>query len=342
MTILAGDVGGTKANMALVRFEERGRLKVLYQASYPSRSYPNLEEIAKRFLAAASAEGFEKPVHGCLGVAGPVRKGVVHVTNLPWVVSAESLRTQLGLEEVWLLNDMEANAHGIRTLQADEMCSLNPKADFSQEGNRALIAAGTGLGEAGLFWDGQRHHPFATEGGHSNFTPDDTTGDELLQYLRGELGHVSWEWVLSGMGMKNLYRFFRQRSGTPEPDWLREQIAKGDLGAAVSDAAVNGRDAVCVQVMDCFVHNYGSEAGNFALKMLSVGGFYIGGGIAPKILNKLQCGRFLKAFCNKGRLSSLLESIPIYVILNPTTAVQGAAQYAADRIEAGIEKQIAR
>jgi glucokinase len=254
---------------------------------------------------------------------------VVQVTNLPWVVDASALQAELNFQQVSLLNDLEANAYGINTLLPHELLSLNPQGDPRQVGNRALIAAGTGLGEAGMLWDGVAHRPFASEGGHSSFGPEDSIGDDLLMFLRREHGHVSWERVLSGMGMKNLYRFFRQRSSEAEPEWLRAQLAAGDLGAVVTQAGLAGTDAVCVDALNCFTRNYGSEAGNLALKMLALGGVYIGGGIAPKILPKLQSAVFLDAFHQKGRLSPLLRSTPVYVILNDKTALQGAAWFAA-------------
>jgi glucokinase len=274
--------------------------------------------------------GPESPIrHACFGVAGPVKDRRVQVTNLPWVVDADALQAQLGFTQVSLLNDLEANAYGIATLRSNELVPINPEADPMQVGNRALIAAGTGLGEAGLMWDGVAHRPFSSEGGHASFAPNDSLGDELLTFLRREHGHVSWERVLSGMGMRNLYRFFRQRSGQPEPEWLTEQMRTGDLGAAVSAAGLAGTDPVCVDTVDCFTRNYGAEAGNLALKMLALGGVYIGGGIAPKMMAKMQSALFLESFTHKGRLSPLLRSTPVYVILNDKTALQGAAWFAA-------------
>jgi glucokinase len=173
------------------------------------------------------------------------------------------------------------------------------------------------------------HRPFASEGGHASFAPNDSIGDELLTFLRKEHGHVSWERVLSGMGMKNLYHFFRQRSGLAEPEWLTAQLLQGDLGPVVTHAGLAGKDPVCIEALDCFTRNYGSEAGNLALKMLALGGVYIGGGIAPKMLPKMQSALFLDAFSRKGRMSPLLQSTPVYVILNDKTALQGAAWYAA-------------
>jgi glucokinase len=324
---LAGDIGGTKTNLAIYSYQA-DRFRILKSASFPSRNHFSLAEIIRLFLAGES----QPPRHACFGVAGPVQNGVVQVTNLPWTVDAAALQADLGFSKVSLLNDLEANAYGIYTLEPHELLPLNPLGKRDQVGHRALIAAGTGLGEAGMMWDGITHRPFASEGGHASFAPNDALGDELLFFLRQERGHVSWERVLSGMGMTNLYRFFRQRSGEPEPDWLTVQIRDGDPAAVVTQAGLKGIDPVCVDVVDCFTRNYGAEAGNLALKLLSLGGVYIGGGIAPKILPKLQSPIFLDAFYHKGRLSPLLQSMPVYVILNDKTALQGAAWYAAHAV----------
>jgi glucokinase len=321
---LAGDIGGTKTNLAVYAYED-ARLVVKKIAAYPSKDHATLGEIIRGFLA----DGLFEIRQACFGVAGPVKNGRVQVTNLPWIVDAAALQAELNFQNVSLLNDLEANAYGINTLLPHELLSLNPKADACQVGNRALIAAGTGLGEAGMLWDGVAHRPFASEGGHASFAPNDCLGDELLTFLRKEHGHVSWERVLSGMGMKNLYRFFRQRSGVAEPEWLSAQLLAGDLGAVVTQAALSGKDPVCAEALDCFTRNYGAEAGNLALKMLALGGVYIGGGIAPKILPKMQSSVFLDAFYHKGRLSPLLQATPVYVILNDKTALQGAAWFAA-------------
>jgi glucokinase len=324
---LAGDIGGTKTNLALYGYDG-DRLVATRTGSYPSKDHPALGVIVRKFLGDDLA-GIRQ---ACFGVAGPVKAGVVQVTNLPWIVDAAQLQAELGFQRVSLLNDLEANAYGINTLRPSELVSLNPKADLWQVGNRCLIAAGTGLGEAGMHWDGVTHRPFASEGGHASFAPNDALGDELLIFLRKERGHVSWERVLSGMGMNNLYRFFRQRSGQPEPEWLTEQFKTGDFGAVVSQAGLAGKDPVCVEAIDCFIRNYGSEAGNLALKMLSLGGVYIGGGIAPKLLAKMQSPIFLDAFYHKGRMAPVLQSMPVYVILNDKTALQGAAWFAAHAV----------
>jgi glucokinase len=321
---LAGDIGGTKTNLAVYAYKN-DKLVMQKSASFPSKDHKTLEEIVRLFLG----DGPTNIRNACFGVAGPIKDGRVEVTNLPWVIDAAEIQAGLKLQRVSLLNDLEANAYGIKTLEPNELLPLNPKANPQQIGNRALISAGTGLGEAGLIWDGVTHRPFASEGGHASFAPNSTTGDELLAYLRKEHGHVSWERVLSGMGMRNLYAFFRQRSGQPEPAWLSEEIRNGDLAAITTQVGLAKKDPVCVEALDTFVHIYGSEAGNLALKMLALGGVYIGGGIAPKMLEKMQSELFLQSFFHKGRMTPLLETIPIYVILNEKTALQGAAWYAA-------------
>lgn len=324
---LAGDIGGTKTNLALYAYSN-DKLVMQRSASYPSKDHATLADIVRLFLA----NDVGSVHHACFGVAGPVRGGVVQVTNLPWIVNAAALQAELQFQQVNLLNDLEANAYGINTLEPHELLSLNPEGDARQVGNRALIAAGTGLGEAGMIWDGLTHRPFASEGGHASFAPNDSIGDELLSFLRKEHGHVSWERVLSGMGMKNLYRFFRQRSGLDEPAWLTEQIRNGDLGAVVTQSGLAATDPVCVDALECFTRNYGAETGNLALKMLALGGIYIGGGIAPKMLPKMKSDLFLNAFHHKGRMSPLLHSTPVYVILNDKTALQGAAWFAAHTV----------
>lgn len=321
---LAGDIGGTKTNLAIYAYNG-GKLVVQRTASFPSQSHSSLSDLAREFLGDCTG----KVRHACFGVAGPVKDGVVQVTNLPWVIDAAVIQSDLKLQRVSLLNDLEANAYGIQTLEPHELVSLNPKADPQQVGNRALISAGTGLGEAGLVWDGITHRPFASEGGHASYAPNSSIGDELLVFLRKEYGHVSWERVLSGMGMRNLYHFFRQRSGVPEPEWLTERFKNGDLAAITSEVGLAKKDQVCIDALNAFVRIYGAESGNLALKVLALGGVYIGGGIAPKILEKLQGEIFLDAFFHKGRMRPLLETIPVYVIMNDKTALQGAAWFAA-------------
>jgi glucokinase len=323
---LAGDIGGTKTSLAIYSYDDGRKLVIGKTGSYPSKDHATFSDVVRKFLG----DGLSSIRYACFGVAGPVKSGVVELTNLGWVMDAAALQAELGFRRVSLLNDLEANVYGINTLHPDELLSINPKANLQQGGNCALISAGTGLGEAGIVWDGITHRPFASEGGHASFAPNDAIGDELLRYLRNERGHVSWERVLSGTGMHNLYRFFRQRSGQPEPEWLTQQLKTGDFGAVVGQAGLADTDPVCADTVDCFIRNYGSEAANLALKMLALGGVYIGGGIAPKMLDKIQSPLFLEAFYSKGRMRPMLESMPIHVILNDKTALQGAAWYAAN------------
>jgi glucokinase len=321
--ILAGDIGGTKVNLGL--FEASGqRVKLVAEGSYPSQKHGRLEEIIQEFLTAAGPREINS---ACFGVAGPVRKGRVHPTNLPWNVDATALAEELKAGAVSLLNDLEANAYGLAELSPEDFHVLNRGEPGA--GNAAMIAAGTGLGEAGLFWDGQRHHPFACEGGHASFAPATKLDAELFDWLRARFGHVSWERVLSGPGLFNIYQFLRETNRGDEPAELADAMRKADPSVVISQAATAGTSSRCVQAMDLFVGYYGAEAGNLALKLMSTGGVFIGGGIAPKILGKLETGDFLPAFFTTGRMKPLLAAMPVRVILNPKTALLGAAHYAA-------------
>jgi glucokinase len=323
---LAGDIGGTNSRLAF--FERDGaRLRRVAETTYPSRSHPGLAPILREFLARHPG----KPEAVCFGIAGPVRQGRVVTPNLPWEVDAAQLANELRCGSVVLLNDLQANAYGLLALGPDDFVVLNAGA-ADAAGNVALISAGTGLGEAGLFWDGDRHHPFASEGGHADFAPRSALEIELAQYLQGRFGHVSFERVLSGPGLHNLYEFLRQRSGAADelPD-LMKRLGTNHAPAAISRAALEGHSALCGQALDLFVSLYGAEAGNLALKVLAAGGVFLGGGIAPKILPRLRQPAFLQAFVDKGRMRKLLEAIPVRVILNENTALLGAAHYAADK-----------
>jgi glucokinase len=320
---LAGDIGGTKANLAF--FEVAGgRLRKGEAETYRSRDYPDLAPILRAFL-----DKYPRPAERvCLGIAGPVRQGRVETPNLPWVIDADRLRNELGAGPVTLLNDLEANAHGIGALGPDDFAVLN--AGVSAPGNAALISAGTGLGEAGLYWDGKRYYPFASEGGHADFAPRTPLELELAAYLAGQLRHVSYERILSGPGLHNVYQFLRQRAGAAdELPGLMQKYGVQDPSAALGLAGLAGASDLCGRALDLCASVYGAEAGNLALKLLATGGVFIGGGIAPKILPKLQEPGFMQAFLDKGRMRPLLEAIPVRVILNPETALLGAARYAA-------------
>ncbi|HSB80752.1 MAG TPA: glucokinase [Candidatus Methylomirabilis sp.] len=321
--ILAGDIGGTNTRLAWVA-PGGERLTVVQETTFPSREYASLEAVLERFF---SAQRF--PVErACFGVAGPVRHGRVDTTNLPWVVDSRSLAGQLGLEHVGLINDLVANAHGIAALEAKDFTLLNPGAADAQ-GNVAIISAGTGLGEAGLYWDGTRHRPFATEGGHATFAPRGALEMDLLRHASTQFQHVSVERVLSGPGLLLIYRFLRDTGHGEEPAWLAEELRQRDPSAVIAETAMESKNDLCIQALDLFVSIYGAEAGNLALKVMATGGVFLGGGIAPKILPKLQDPVFLEAFGAKGRMMSLLLAMPVRVILNDKTALLGAARYAA-------------
>jgi glucokinase len=326
--ILAGDIGGTSTRVAL--FEVTGdRLVSRVQTNFPSGKYPGLEAILSEFLVANRS-----PIDvACFGIAGPVRQGRVETPNLTWVVDAQHLAHQLGLKAVALLNDLESTAYGIATLGRMDFAVLNEGAPVEQ-GSRAVIAAGTGLGEAALHWDGALHRPFASEGGHTDFAPRDELEVELLLRLRKRFGHVSYERVVSGPGLLNLYEFLRDSGRGSEPSWLSERLRQEDPSAVIATAALEKSSELCVLALERFVSSYGAEAGNLALKVLATGGVYVGGGIAPKILPKLKEPIFLESFLDKGRYRKLMESIPVRVILNDRTALLGAARYAA--LSAGL------
>jgi glucokinase len=318
--ILAGDVGGTHARLALM--EARGEdLTLLTEKIYTSHDYSKLEDIVTEFLK----QNPTKPKLAGIGVAGPIRNGKCVATNLPWIVDASSLAVACGLNRVELLNDLEANAYGISTLAESDFAILQQGIPNTQ-GNAAVISAGTGLGEAGMYFDGATLRPFAGEGGHASFAPEGEVQGELFVYLMKRFGHVSCERVLSGPGLVNIYEFLRDTGRGSESHAVVERMRSGDPAAAISQAALADECQLCVEALEIFVEIYGAEAGNLALKMLATGGIYVGGGIAPKILKELQRPLFLDAFLNKGRMKPLLEAIPVLVILNENTALRGAAR----------------
>lgn len=319
---LAGDIGGTKTRLAIVNVTGN-TVHILREVSYPSRDFASFELLLADFLS-----GTESLEDAAFGVAGPVLNQVVQTTNLPWRIDAAALVRQFGFTQCTLLNDLEATAYGLPALGEDDLLTLQGGLIHAC-GNVAVIAAGTGLGEAGLYWDGMVHRPFATEGGHASFAPSNELEFALLRHLQLQHQHVSWERVVSGMGLPVLHDFLCQYRKTPAPDWLRDAMRSGDAAAEISAAALAGRDKICVETLDCFVRLYGSEAGNFALKVMSSGGLYLGGGIAPRILKLLQTGVFLDAFLNKGRMRPLLEAMPVRVILNDRAALYGPALHAA-------------
>ncbi len=320
--ILAGDIGGTKTVIGL--FEGTGnRVRGVRDETFSSQSHGTLEDILDRFLAGVSRPSLDA---ACFGVAGPVIQGRSKITNLQWELDERKLAEALQVPRAKLLNDLEAAAYGMLHLDPTDLCQLQP--GLKRDGNIAVIAAGTGLGEAILYWDGTRHHPIASEGGHADFAPQTDLEMELLIYLRREFGHVSYERLLSGPGLFNIYRFLRDSGFAVEPEWLRDRIAQGDPGAMVSQIGLAGEHPLCTRALDLFISVYGAEAGNLVLKALAVGGVYVGGGIAPKILPKLLDGTFIHAFTDKGRFAELLQTIEVKVALNPRAPLIGAANYA--------------
>jgi glucokinase len=322
--ILAGDVGGTKVHLALYEFIN-GKLEYNRDERYPAKNYSGLQEIVKEFLGASKASA------ACFGVPGPVRDGRLRLTNLPWTLDSRELAASLGIQHVFLINDLEANGYGIAELSDGQVYTLS-EGDASQMGNRALIAAGTGLGEGFLIWNGRSHTPYPSEGGHVDFAPRNEDEIDLLRFLKQKYnGRISFERVVSGQGLSNIYEFLREVRGIDEPASLAERITHEDPNAVITEMAMAARSELCEKALDMFVSAYGAETANLALKVLSVGGVYVGGGIAPRIFEKLKDGTFMKAFTDKGRMSQLLINMPVRVILESRAALMGAAAYAEAR-----------
>jgi glucokinase len=323
MLVLVGDIGGTKTGLAVAECVG-DKVRLDHERRYPSRDHASLDAMLRRYSDDTGA--------ACdlaaLAIAGPVKDGRSRTTNLPWEVDAETIQRSLGLSAVRLLNDLEAVAWGVAALGADEVAVIHP-GDPNAVGNACVVAAGTGLGEAGMFWDGERHHPFATEGGHTDFAPTDEREFALCQYLQRSHGHVSWERVASGTGIGNLHAFLLEWRGGDFPDWLREEMTTGDPSAAIARAGAEAKCPICAEAMELFARLYGREAGNMALKHLALGGVYLGGGVAPKNLELLRAGGFLAGFLDKGRMSELVERMPVRVILDQRTPLFGAARFVA-------------
>jgi glucokinase len=320
--ILAGEIGGTRARLAAYE-SEGNRLNRVVEKTYPSHEYAGLKEVLPLFTR---SEGI--PVHSaCFGVAGPVRNGRSKVSNLDWIIDAKELAGQLKLPSVGLLNDLEAYAYGVDALDSKDFITISPGSEDA-EGNRAVISAKTGFGMAGLYWDGFRHHPFATEGGHADFAPRNALQIELLSHLQKEYGRVSSERILSGPGIRHIYDFFRDAKKMEEPTWLRDQLAAAtDASPVISKAALDGTAAICEETILLFVSVFGAEAGNCALRYLTTGGIYIGGVIAAKIAAKMQNPVFMEAFLDKGRMETILKDMPVKIITNDDCGLIGAARY---------------
>ncbi|MCP3866690.1 MAG: glucokinase [Gammaproteobacteria bacterium] len=319
MKILAGDIGGTKTRLAL--FDSRNEtLENLQEQTYVSRQFSSLDAIIDQFLAPAGAS----PDAAGFGLAGPVHGRSCRITNLPWHIDADAMESRLGIPRVILLNDLEATAWGIGGLKQKDFLTLQ-EGTSNAMGNRMVIAAGTGLGQAGIFWDGARYHPFATEGGHCDFSPRNDLEFALHSWLGEKYGHVSWERVLSGPGLVDIHSFLCTHTATATPSWLADRMGMDDPAAVISQAAEAGSDQLCIDSLKLFVRLYGVETGNQALKTMATGGVFIGGGIAPRIIQWLKQAPFIQAFNDKGSMSSLMERMKVKVILNDKAALYGSA-----------------
>ncbi len=347
--ILAGDIGGTKTNLALYEWAT-DRVEPVRLESFPSGEYRSLEDILAEFLTPPSkasttaSPGTDEENHdqqanqpsatsvqltaACFGIAGPIIDNRCQTTNLPWIVDGAAIVKRFEIPRVQLLNDLEATAYGILWLRPDELEVLNTGNAPKKRQAFALIAAGTGLGESILFWDGKSYRPMPSEGGHADFAPNNDQEIDLLRYLRGQYLHVSYERILSGPGLHAVYEFLRDTKKN-EPTWLAEKIKVGNPAAEIAQAGLQGQAEIAKQALDIFTSIYGAEAGNLALKALSLDGVYVGGGIAPKLITKLKDGTFMKAFLNKGRYKKLLSNMPVKVIMNQQTALLGAASVAS-------------
>lgn len=319
--LLAGDVGGTKTNLAL--YSAHGELSPVFEKTYRNSEFDSMESLLRQFqqdsgLTATAA---------CLAVAGAVRDSRCYMPNLGWHIDSQPLASAFGFSVVRLLNDLEATAYGIATLIEQQLVVINA-GEPDPAGNMALIAAGTGLGEAMMIRTANGMHVSASEGGHADFAPNDESQIALLRYLKSSQQHVSWERVVSGPGLKNIYDALKAM-GLPEPDWLKERFKEtNDPAAVISESALNESSEICKRALEMFMAAYAAEAGNLALTALATGGVYIGGGIAPKLLPLFKAqSTFMTAFLNKGRFAELLAKVPVKVILEPKTALRGAAAY---------------
>ena len=320
LTLLAADIGATKSHLALFGAEASG-LSVIQEFTYRTHDFPDASSMMRAFLSDGQSPG-----RICFGVAGPVQAGTVQLTNVGWHLDARELSRQWHQVPVYLINDLEATAYGLAALEEKDI-NLLDAVPQQGHGNIAVIAPGTGLGEAGLFWDGGRHHPFATEGGHTDFAPRSPTDVALYGYLQQQQEHVSWESVLSGPGIHAIFRFLRDSQKREVPAWLAEEMRLQDPAAVISKNAL--KSPVCAETMELFFRYLAQEAANLTLKLKATGGLFSGGGIIRKNGHVLDKTAFRHNFCHKGRMQALLEEVPITLVLNDKTALLGAAYYAA-------------
>ena len=321
--VLAGDVGATKTNLAL--FKSKGNAIVsIAKKEFVSKEYKNITEMIGVFLK-------ESPVPDCFcfGVAGPVMNGRAKLSNLLWDIESRQLARHFKIKKVKLINDLEANAYGLAMLNQKDVTSVHSVKN-AEKGNVALISPGTGLGEAGMYWDGEFYHPFATEGGHCDFAPRNEFDFELYNFLKKKFGHVSWERLICGPGIVNIYHFLRDIKKRKEPEWLMKKMKEGDAAAIISQHV--DKSAICKETMEHFIRYLAYESANIVLKFKATGGLFIGGGIAPKIISLFKENNFYDSYCQSGRLNYLLEKVPIKIILNEETALLGAAWYGSKNL----------
>ena len=323
--ILAGDVGGTKTELALCE-SVADSIRQVRRARFENARYASFDAILSEFLEAAPGSALRG---ASFGVAGPVVDGACMIVNRGWHLEETALTQRIGAPRAKLLNDVEAAAYGMLTLAPHELAILNAGEPRARRGNVAVIAVGTGLGEAILHWDGERYCALASEGGHVDFAPRTDEEIKLLQFLRGEFhGHVSYERIVSGNGLHNVYKFLRRASSEPEPGWLTARFGGEDPGTVITSVGLESGDAVCAATLTLFAAVCGAEAGNLALKCMALSGVYLGGGIPPRLLPILKDGSFLRGFSDKGRFMGLMHHIPVWVSLNSHAALLGAAHYA--------------
>ena len=325
--ILAGDVGGTKTQMGIFS-KDRGPRQPLFEVQFQNAGYADFESIVAEFLARAAEAGFSlRRISACIGVAGPVIHGQSRITNLPWILSEKQLRDTFAFSTVKIINDLEAIIVAVPLLKPADLLTLN-EGQPNSRGNIAVIAPGTGLGEAFSIWDGSRYHARASEGGHADFAPNSALQISMLRVLQKQGRHVSWESVCSGLGLPRIYKFLKDHTSGEEPAWLSEKLNQAEDRTPVIIAVAMDQDNscdLCAKTLDLFASILGAEAGNLALKVMATGGVYLAGGIPRRILPFLQKGPFMEAFRHKGRMSELVSSMPVYVILQPGDALLGAA-----------------
>lgn len=331
--LLAGDIGGTKTNLAIFTLDGDWRNPV-HEATFPSGDYPSLEAMVREYVTQQQVASVD---HASFGVAGPVIEGHATITNLPWKMDEQHLQQELNIPSVSLLNDLEAIAHAVPFLDERDLATINP-VQAEAEGAIAVIAPGTGLGEAYLTWNGSAYQSHTSEGGHGDFAPTNALQLDLLSYLLERFPHVSYERVCSGKGFPNIYAFLKDRALAEAPAWLEQELAQAqDKTPVIMHAALDTTCDIAVKTLNIFVSVLGAEAGNMALKVLATGGVYLGGGIPPRILSYLSGERFIKAFTNKGRFGKLLSTVPVHVILNPKVALLGAAQHGFEKTKGGSQ-----